>query len=102
MDIKDELDRWAVPSKLRGKIFTLERIGLGGMVIILLWLFVNCMISRTTDNKENAAEWKEMYKDAVGTQVQAAKEDVMQKQYRVEQGIDSTREEVKSLLKRTK
>jgi len=95
----DELDRFAVSAKMRRQYFKLGWTGTAAFLLVFVILYVDCVSSSKKDSQQNAAEWKEMYKEVVRQQVQPAKQELLEKQASIQQSTDSIRQQMDSLNK---
>lgn len=96
---KDELERFAIGASMRRQVFKLGWTGTAALLLVFVVLYVDCVSSSNKESRQNADDWKEMYKEVVRQQVQPAKQELLEKQAAIQQSTDSIRQQMDSLNK---
>lgn len=99
MPDKDELDRYAIPNKLRVKIFQWGLSGLGATASILLGMLLNCQNARRTDTERFLNRQIELAQEKAD---QRADEKIRQASNQISPQINDVAQDIDSLKKQIK
>lgn len=101
MPEKDELDRYAIPNRLRVKIFQWGLSGLGATASILLGMLLNCQNARRNDTEKFLNQQIEIVKQqatkAASESIQQASRQINPQIKSAARGIDSLQTQVDAL-----